>query len=166
MREEKAKRRWRERPPVLEGGLAGQVSRGARSAADHFDPRPHQSSPNHTPLISTRRGTKAVHVLHVMHVTARAHAPLSLSVSLSVRPSVVRAPPCISSVFLLRPLQPSPYYPPLHPSISTRRWSRVLVIGLRAEPRDRGASFEIDVWEYRSDNWNCRSYFIYSQRYW
>lgn len=76
----------RERPPVLEGGLAGQVSRGARSAADHFDPRPHQSSPNHTPLISTRRGTKAVHVLHVMHVTARAHAPLSLSLSLS--PSV------------------------------------------------------------------------------
>lgn len=29
-----------------------QVSRGARSAADHFDLRPHQSSPNHTPLIS------------------------------------------------------------------------------------------------------------------
>lgn len=112
MREEKAKRRWRERPPVLEGGLAGQVSRGARSAADHFDPRPHQSSPNHTPLISTRRGTKAVHVLHVMHVTARAHAPLSLC--LSLRQSV-----CGSRATLHQqrfPLTPTPTLPLLSPS--------------------------------------------------
>lgn len=126
-----------ERGPRYSRGLAGQVSRGARSAADHFDPRPHQSSPNHTPLISTRRGTKAVHVLHVMHVTARAHAPLSFSLS------VVRAPPCISGVFLLRPLQPSPYYPLPAPPFRHAVDHACSLSGYRAKPRDRGSNHRI-----------------------
>lgn len=117
-----------ERGPRYSRGLAGQVSRGARSAADHFDPRPHQSSPNHTPLISTRRGTKAVHVLHVMHVTARAHAPLSLSLSLRGSRATLH-----QRRFPLTPTPTLPLLSPARPSISTRRWSRVLVIGLRGK---------------------------------
>lgn len=47
-------------PPVFEARVRlSQVSRGAQSAADHFDLRPHQSSPNHTPLIWTRHESGA-----------------------------------------------------------------------------------------------------------
>lgn len=49
-----------EGPPVFQTfrPASSQVSRGARSAADHFDLRPHQSSPNHTPLISARHESR------------------------------------------------------------------------------------------------------------
>lgn len=126
-----------ERGPRYSRGLAGQVSRGARSAADHFDPRPHQSSPNHTPLISTRRGTKAVHVLHVMHVTARAHAPLSLSLS----PWFARHPAsaAFSSYAHSNPplIIPSP---PLHFDAVDHACS---LSGYGAKPRDRGSNHRI-----------------------
>lgn len=138
-----------ERGPRYSRGLAGQVSRGARSAADHFDPRPHQSSPNHTPLISTRRGTKAVHVLHVMHVTARAHAPLSFSLS----PWFARHPAsaAFSSYAHSNPplIIPSP---PLHFDTPLITRARYRVTGQSLVTVARIIGFEIDVWEYRSDN--------------
>lgn len=45
-------------PPVFQTFRPSQVRRGARSAADHFDLRPHQSSPNHTLLISARHESR------------------------------------------------------------------------------------------------------------
>lgn len=48
----------RRAPGIPDFQVRSQVSRGARSAADHFDLRPHQSSPNHTPLISARHESR------------------------------------------------------------------------------------------------------------
>lgn len=67
-------------PGIPDFQVRGQVSRGARSAADHFDLRPHQSSPNHTPLISARHESggarsslvtgKGAHVRFHLHLLA------------------------------------------------------------------------------------------------
>lgn len=81
----------RRAPGIPDFQVRSQVSRGARSAADHFDLRPHQSSPNHTPLISARHESRRT---FSRNGQGRAYSlpPSSCSPLLPLLPSS-RAPP-------------------------------------------------------------------------